>query len=67
MNTIVVTGAAGGIGHAVVKKIINDQLADNILALDNNTDALNSLEDEFDNILSLTLDVTKHDEYKNVE
>ena len=67
LNTIVVTGAAGGIGHAVVKKIINDQLADNILALDNNTDALNSLEDEFDNILSLTLDVTKHDEYKNVE
>ena len=67
MKTIVVTGAAGGIGHAVVKKIINDELADNILALDNDIDALNILEKEFDNIKSLSLDVTKLDEYKNIE
>ena len=67
MKTIVVTGAAGGIGHAVVKKIINDELADNILALDNDIDALNIIEKEFDNIKSLSLDVTKLDEYKNIE
>ena len=67
LKTIVVTGAAGGIGYAVVKKIINDELADNILALDNNTEALNILEKDFDNIISLSLDVTQQDEYKNVE
>lgn len=67
LKTIVVTGAAGGIGYAVVKKIINDELADNILALDNDIDALNILKKEFDNIKSLSLDVTKLDEYKNIE
>jgi NAD(P)-dependent dehydrogenase (short-subunit alcohol dehydrogenase family) len=67
LKTIVVTGAAGGIGYAVVKKIINDGLSDNILALDNDIDALNRLKKEFDNIKSLSLDVTKLDEYKNIE
>ena len=67
LNTIVITGAAGGIGYAVVKKIIDDELSDNILALDNDMDGLNSLEKEFNNIMTLFIDVTNLDDYSNVK
>lgn len=67
LKTIVITGAAGGIGKAVVKKIIDDNLTDYILALDNDMDGLNALEKTFDNIMTLSFDVTNLDQYKNVE
>ena len=67
LKTIVVTGAAGGIGQSVVKKIIEDKIVDNILAVDNQPDALVSLQKKFTDIMTFSLDVTNQKDLKQLE
>ena len=67
MKTIVVTGAAGGIGQSVVKKIIDDKIVDNILAVDNQPDALVSLQKKFTDIMTFSLDVTNQKDLKQLD
>ena len=67
MKTIVVTGAAGGIGQSVVKKIIDDNTVDNILAVDIQIGALNRLQSEFTDIMISSVDVTKQEDIEKLE
>ena len=67
MKTIVVTGAAGGIGQSVVKKILDDEIVDNILAVDNQPDALVSLQKKFTDIMTFSLDVTNQKDLKQLD
>ena len=67
LKTIVVTGAAGGIGQSVVKKIIDDKIVDNILAVDNQPDALVSLQKKFTDIMTFSIDVTNQKDLKQLD
>ena len=67
LKTIVVTGAAGGIGQSVVKKIIDDNTVDNILAVDIQIGALNRLQSEFTDIMISSVDVTKQEDIEKLE
>ena len=67
MKTIAVTGAGGGIGKSVVTNIFNNNLTENILALDIEVQSLNRLQDEFPAIMTSTIDVTNFEDLKNIE
>ena len=55
---ILVTGATGGIGHALVKKFVS--LNANVLATGTKTEKLDSLKKEFPNINILKFDISDH-------
>jgi len=55
---ILVTGATGGIGKALVKKFIS--LEGNVLATGTKTEKLNALKEEFPNINILKFDISDH-------
>ncbi len=55
---ILITGATGGIGNALVKKFIS--LEGNVLATGTNTEKLDSLKKEFPNINVLKFDISNH-------
>ena len=55
---ILITGATGGIGYALVKKFIS--LQGDVLATGTNTEKLNALKKEFPNINILKFDISKH-------
>ena len=55
---ILVTGASGGIGHALVKKFVS--LNANVLATGTKTEKLDSLKKEFPNINILKFDISDH-------
>ena len=55
---ILVTGATGGIGHALVKKFVS--LNANVLATGTKTEKLDSLKNEFPNINVLKFDISEH-------
>ena len=55
---ILVTGATGGIGHALVKKFVS--LNANVLATGTKTEKLDSLKNEFPNINILKFDISEH-------
>ena len=55
---ILVTGATGGIGHALVKKFVS--LNANVLATGTKTEKLDSLKNEFPNINILKFDISNH-------
>ena len=55
---ILITGASGGIGHALVKKFVS--LNANVLATGTKTEKLDSLKKEFPNINILKFDISEH-------
>ena len=55
---ILITGATGGIGNALVKKFVS--LEGNILATGTKTEKLNALKKEFPNINILKFDISDH-------
>jgi len=55
---ILITGATGGIGHALVKKFLS--LEGSVLATGTNTEKLDSLKKEFPNINVLKFDISQH-------
>ena len=55
---ILITGATGGIGHALVKKFLS--LEGTVLATGTNTEKLDSLKKEFPNINVLKFDISQH-------
>jgi len=55
---ILITGATGGIGKALVKKFVT--LEGNILATGTKTEKLNALKEEFPNINILKFDISDH-------
>ena len=55
---ILITGASGGIGHALVKKFVS--LNANVLATGTKTEKLDSLKNEFPNINILKFDISEH-------
>ena len=55
---ILITGATGGIGKALVKKFIS--LEGNVLATGTKTEKLNALKEEFPNINVLKFDISDH-------
>ena len=55
---ILITGASGGIGHALVKKFVS--LNANVLATGTKTEKLDSLKNEFPKINILKFDISEH-------
>ena len=55
---ILITGATGGIGNALVKKFVS--LEGNVLATGTKTEKLNALKEEFPNISILKFDISDH-------
>ena len=55
---ILITGASGGIGHALVKKFVS--LNASVLATGTKTEKLDSLKNEFPNINILKFDISEH-------
>ncbi len=55
---ILITGATGGIGNAIVKKFMG--LDGSVLATGTNSDKLKSLKDEFPNLNTLKFDISEH-------
>jgi len=55
---ILITGATGGIGHALVKKFLS--LGGTVLATGTNTEKLDALKKEFPNINVLKFDISQH-------
>ena len=55
---ILITGATGGIGKALVKKFVT--LEGNVLATGTKTEKLNALKEEFPNINILKFDISNH-------
>ena len=55
---ILITGATGGIGNALVKKFVS--LEGNVLATGTKTEKLNALKKEFPNINILKFDISDH-------
>ena len=55
---ILITGATGGIGHALVKKYLS--LEGTVLATGTNTEKLDALKKEFPNINVLKFDISQH-------
>ena len=55
---ILITGATGGIGNALVKKFLS--LGGTVLATGTNTEKLDSLKEEFPNISVLKFDISDH-------
>lgn len=62
-NIIVVTGAASGIGKEFLKQILKKEpKIDEIWAIDFNKELLNNLNEEFEKIVCLHIDLTKQNE-----
>ena len=57
-NKILITGATGGIGNALVKKFVS--LEGNVLATGTNSEKLDALKKEFPNISVLKFDISNH-------
>ena len=55
---ILITGATGGIGGALVKKFVS--LDGNVLATGTNTEKLDALKKDFQNINILKFDISDH-------
>ena len=55
---ILITGATGGIGHALVKKFVS--LEGNVLATGTKIEKLKALKEEFPNITILKFDISEH-------
>ena len=55
---ILITGATGGIGNALVKKFVS--LEGNVLATGTNSEKLDALKKEFPNISVLKFDISNH-------
>jgi len=58
-KNIIVTGASGGIGNSIVKKL--NQSGANVLATGTKMEKLEELKKKFDNIKILKFDISKHD------
>ena len=58
-KSIIVTGASGGIGQSIIKKLY--QNGANILASGTRTEKLNELKDKFENIKTLKFDISQSD------
>ena len=56
-KNIIVTGASGGIGNSIIKKLY--QNGANILASGTRTEKLNELKDKFENIKTLKFDISQ--------
>ena len=63
-KNIIVTGASGGIGNAIVEKL-NDYGA-NILASGTNQEKLDDLKKRFSNIKTLKFDISENQKLKNL-
>jgi len=57
---VIVTGATGGIGNAIIKFFIQNEAK--VLATGTNEEKLKSLLDQYDNLLIRKFDLTKHEE-----
>ena len=58
-KNIIVTGASGGIGNSIIKKLI--QAGANILASGTRTEKLDELKDKFQNVKILKFDISQSD------
>ena len=58
-KNIIVTGASGGIGNSIIKKLYQNEA--NILASGTRLDKLNELKDKFENIKTLKFDISQSD------
>lgn len=63
MRNVLITGAAGGLGQAMVKKFVDE--GDYVFAADLSTEALKNLEVIFpEKVTAIELDVTNSSQYK---
>ena len=62
-NNIIVTGATGGIGNSIVKKLY--EAGANILATGTKNEKLEELKKKFENIKVLKFDISKIDNLEN--
>jgi len=62
-KNIIVTGASGGIGNSIVKRL--DECGANILASGTNSEKLDKLKSEFDNIKTLKFDISQSDKIED--
>ena len=60
---VIVTGATGGIGNAIVDCFINHEAK--VLATGTNDDKLKLLNNKYNNILIKKFDISNHDEIEN--
>ena len=58
-KNIIVTGASGGIGNSIIKKLYQNGV--NILASGTRTEKLDELKDKFENIKTLNFDISQCD------
>ena len=58
-KNIIITGASGGIGNSIVKKLYENGA--NILATGTRTEKLEELKKEFDNIKTIKFDISNHE------
>ena len=58
-KNVIVTGASGGIGNSIIKKLYQNEA--NILASGTRLDKLNELKDKFENIKTLKFDISQSD------
>ena len=58
-KNIIVTGASGGIGNSIIKKLY--QNGAKVLASGTRTEKLDELKDKFDNIKTLKFDISQSD------
>ncbi len=62
-NNVIVTGATGGIGNSIIKKLYN--AGANILATGTKDEKLKELQKKFQNIQTLKFDISKTDNLEN--
>ena len=62
-NNVIVTGATGGIGNYIIKKLYNSGA--NILATGTKDEKLKELQKNFQNIQTLKFDISKTDNLEN--
>ena len=60
---VLITGASGGIGNALVKKFLS--LNSNVLGTGTNTEKLNKLKNQFPKIITKKFDISNHSEIEN--
>ena len=60
---IILTGATGGIGSSILKKLVDQEA--NVLATGTNEDKLQNIRDKFPNVKVEKFDISKHDEIEN--
>ena len=61
--SVVLTGATGGIGNSILKKLVEQGA--NVLATGTNDDKLKNIKDKFPSVKVEKFDISKHDEIEN--